>query len=189
MAKIGVRKEAGCGAHARRKFDELNSPVGTEAIRRFERIYRIERAIASLSSERRLEVRKLLTHKRWDALHEWLELERSRVADGSATARALDYSLKRWKALSGFLDDGDVAFDNNHLENQIRPWAVGRKGWLFAGSEMAGQRAAMVMSLVQSAKLNGHDPWAYLRDVLERLPTHLNSCIDELLPHRWQPAK
>src|SRR5205085_11022893 len=125
----------------------------------------------------------------WDAMHEWLKRERCRVADGSATARAIDYALARWPALSGFLDDGDVAIDNNHLENEIRPWAVGRKGWLFAGSEMAGQRAAMVMSLVQSAKLNGHDPWAYLRDVLERLPTHLNSCIDELLPHRWQPAK
>jgi transposase len=189
VAKLGERKEAGCAAHARRKFEELNSPVGTQALRRFERIYRIERAIANLSGERRLEARKLLSRKRWDALHEWLELERSRVADGSATARALDYSLKRWTALSGFLDDGDVAIDNNHLENQIRPWAVGRKGWLFAGSEMAGQRAAMVMSLVQSAKMNGLDPWAYLRDVLERLPTHLNSRIDELLPHRWQPAK
>jgi transposase len=172
VVKISDRKEAGCAAHARRKFDELDgkSRVGTEAIRRFERIYRIERAIANLSSERRLE---------------WLRLERSRVPDGSATARAIDYSLKRWPALSGFLADGDVAFDNNHLENQIRPWAVGRKGWLFAGSELAGQRAAMVMSLVQSAKLNGHDPWAYLRDVLERLPSHQNSRIDELLPHRW----
>jgi transposase len=189
VAKIGVRSEAGCAAHARRKFDELDnrSPIGVEAIRRFERIYRIERAIAKLSNQRRLEVRKALTQKRWDALHEWLRLERSRVADGSATARALDYSLKRWPALSRFLEDGDVAFDNNHLENQIRPWAVGRKGWLFAGSELAGQRAAMVMSLVQSAKLNGHDPWAYLRDVLGRLPTHLNSRIDELLPHRWAP--
>jgi len=187
VAKIGVRTEAGCGAHARRRFEELDTPIGKEGVKRFERIYRIESAIAKLSSERRLEVRKALTRKRWDALHDWLELERSRVADGGATARALDYSRKRWRALSRFLDDGDVAFDNNHLENQIRPWAVGRKGWLFAGSELAGQRAAMVMSLVQSAKLNGHDPWAYLRDVLERLPTHLNSCIDELLPHRWAP--
>ena len=188
VAKIGVRTEAGCAAHARRKFEELDSPVGVGGVRRFERIYRIERAIAHLSSEQRLEVRNELTAKRWDALHDWLELERSRVADGSATARALDYSRKRWRALSRFLEDGDVTFDNNHLENQIRPWAVGRKGWLFAGSELAGQRAAMVMSLVQSAKLNGHDPWAYLRDVLERLPTHLNSAIEELLPHRWQPA-
>lgn len=188
VTKMGSRMEAGCAAHARRKFEELDTPVGVEGVRRFERIYRIERAIAKLDSQRRLEARRTLTTKRWDALHEWLELERSRVADGGATARALDYSLKRWRALSRFLDDGDVAFDNNHLENQIRPWAVGRKGWLFAGSELAGQRAAMVMSLVQSAKLNGHDPWAYLRDVLERLPTHLNSRIDELLPHRWQRA-
>jgi transposase len=189
VVKIGVRKEAGCAARARRKFDELDgkSEVATEAIRRFERIYRIERAVANLSSERRLEVRQALTTKRWDAMREWLQLERTRVADGSATARAIDYSLTRWPALSGFLSNGDVAFDNNHLENQIRPWAVGRKGWLFAGSELAGQRAAMVMSLVQSAKLNGHDPWAYLRDVLERLPTHQNSRIDELLPHRWAP--
>ena len=77
---------------------------------------------------------------------------------------------------------------NNHLEQQIKPWAMGRKAWLFAGSELAGQRAAIVMSLVVSAKLNGHDPWAYLRDVLRRLPTQLNSRLDELLPHRWAPT-
>jgi transposase len=80
-----------------------------------------------------------------------------------------------------------VPVDNNHIENLMRPWAMGRKAWLFAGSELAGQRAAVVMSLVQSAKLNGHDPWAYLKDVLERLPTHLNSRIEELLPHCWKP--
>ncbi len=160
--------------------------MGAEAIKRFERIYRIERAIARLSSQQRLQTRRTMTAKRWEALHEWLRLERSRVADGSATAKALDYSLKRWPALSAFMDDGDVAFDNNHLENQIRPWAVGRKRWLFAGSELAGQRAAMVVSLIESAKLSGHDPWAYLRDVLQRLPTHQNARIDELLPHRWQ---
>ena len=84
--------------------------------------------------------------------------------------------------------DGDVPVDNNHCETLIRPWAMGRKAWLFCGSELAGQRAAVVMSLVQSAKLNGHEPWAYLKDVLTRLPTHLNSRIDELLPHLWQPA-
>ena len=189
VAKLGERKEAGCAAHARRKFDELDSPVGTEAIRRFERIYRIERAIANLSSERRLEARKLLSKKRWDALHEWLELERSRVADGSATARALDYSLKRWGALTQFLDDGQLPIDNNWIENQIRPIAIGRNNWLFAGSLRAGQRAAAVMSLIQSAKLNGHDPYAYLKDVLARLPTHKHSQIEELLPHRWQPTQ
>jgi hypothetical protein len=127
VAKIGQRREAGCAAHARRKFEELDrhSTVGAEALKRFERIYRIERAIAKFSGPQRLQARKSMTAKRWEALHDWLQLERSRVADGSATARALDYSLKRWPALSAFLDDGDVAFDNNHLENQIRPWANG----------------------------------------------------------------
>jgi len=107
------------------------------------------------------------------------------VPDGSGIALAIDYSLNRWTALGRFLHDGEVSCHNNHLENLLRPWAMGRKAWLFAGSELAGQRAAMVMSLVQSAKLNAHDPWAYLKDVLTRLPTHPNSRIEELLPHRW----
>jgi hypothetical protein len=109
------------------------------------------------------------------------------LADGGATAKAIDYSLNNWKALTRNLHDGDVPVSNNHLENLMRPWAVGRKAWLFCGSELAGQRAAMVMSLVQSAKLCGHDPHAYLRDVLQRLPEHPARRLDELLPHRWQP--
>ena len=84
--------------------------------------------------------------------------------------------------------DGAVSVDNNHIENLMRPWAMGRKAWLFAGSESAGKRAAVVMSLVQSARLHGHDPWVYLRDVLERLLSHPNHRIDELLPHRWNPS-
>ena len=90
--------------------------------------------------------------------------------------------------LSGYLDDGTVPIDNNHIENQIRPWALGRKNWLFAGSLRSGQRAAALMSLIQSAKLNGHDAYAYLKDVLTRLPMQRASEIGELLPHRWQPA-
>ena len=133
-------------------------------------------------------MRQLRSQPLCDELHAWLELERQRVPDGSAIAKAIDYSLNRWPALRRFLLDGDVPIDNNHLENQMRPWAVGRRNWLFIGSERAGERAAMIMSLLQSAKLNGHDPWAYLKDVLTRLPTQLNSRIDELLPHRWKPA-
>jgi transposase len=91
-------------------------------------------------------------------------------------------------ALGLFLTDGEVSIDNNHCENLIRPWAMGRKAWLFAGSELAGQRAGVVMSLAHSAKLHGHDPWVYLKDVLERLPLHPNHRIDELLPHRWTPT-
>ena len=109
------------------------------------------------------------------------------VTDGSATAKALDYSLKRWVALTRFIDDGQLPIDNNWIENQIRPIAIGRGNWLFAGSLRAGQRAAAVMSLIQSAKLNAHDPYAYLKDVLARLPTHKNNLIEELLPPRWTP--
>jgi transposase len=107
------------------------------------------------------------------------------VPDGSATAKAIDYSLIHWAALSHNLLDGDVSVDNNSIENLIRPWAMGR-AWLFAGSELADQRAAIVMSLVQSASLHGHEPWAYLKDFLMRLPTQLNSRIDGLLPNNWQ---
>ena len=96
----------------------------------------------------------------WEELHLWLRLERSRVPEGSAIARAIDYGLNAWDPLTTHLHDGRVPVDNNHIENLMRPWAIGRKAWLFAGSELAGQRAAVVMSLVQSAELSGHDPWA-----------------------------
>ncbi|CCF95695.1 Putative transposase IS66 (fragment) [Ralstonia solanacearum K60] len=121
-------------------------------------------------------------------LRAWLDEQRRRVPEGSAIARAIDYSLKRWPALVRYLDDPAVPIDNNHVERQIRPLALGRSNWLFAGSLRAGQRAAAVMGLIQSAKLNGHDPYAYLKDVLTRLPTHKAAHIAELLPHRWTPS-
>ncbi len=123
-----------------------------------------------------------------DRLHAWMIAQRDLVPEGSAISRALDYSLKRWEALSRYLDDGAVPIDNNWAENQIRPWALGRKNWLFAGSLRSGKRAAAIMSLIQSARLNGHDPYAYLKDVLTRLPTQQASEISELLPHRWTRA-
>ena len=107
---------------------------------------------------------------------------------GTKIAEAIDYSLNAWKALTLHLDDGAVPIDNNLIERQVKPWKLGAKNWLFAGSALAGQRAAVVMSLVQSAKLNGLDPWAYLRDVLARIHTHPNHRLDELLPHRWRPV-
>ena len=164
------------------------SPVATQAIQRIAHLYRIEQEARGMTPADRLTLRQLRAQPLWDELHVWMRLERTRVADGSGIAAALDYSLRRWEALGRFLQDGAVSIDNNHVENQMRPWAMGRKAWLFCGSELAGQRAAMVMSLVQSAKLNGHDPWAYLKDVLERLLAHPNHRIDELLPHRWSPV-
>nr|WP_310735044.1 IS66 family transposase [Azohydromonas aeria] len=186
------RRSAACLVHARRKFDELAkagaSDVAVQAIERIARIYRVEAELGSLAADERLAVRQALARPLWDELLVWLKLQRRRVADGSTTAAAIDYSLKNWEELTRNLHDGAVPLDNNHLEQQMRCWAMGRKAWLFCGSELAGRRAAMVMSLVQSAKLNGHNPWAYLRDVLARLPTHLNSRLEELLPHRWSPT-
>lgn len=120
-----------------------------------------------------------------DILHAWMSAHRNLVPEGSAISRALDYSLKRWAALSRYLDDGAVPTDNNWAENQIRPWALECKNWLFTGSLRSGKRAAAIMSLIQSARLNGHDPYAYMKDVLTRLPTQRASEIAELLPHNW----
>ena len=120
-----------------------------------------------------------------EALHTWLVAKRQALAKADVTAKAIDYSLSNWPALIRFLDDGDVPIDNNAAENAIRPLAVGRKNWLFVGSQEAGERAGNILSLIESAKLNGHDPWAYLKDVFERLPTLKNRDLAQLLPHNW----
>lgn len=182
--------EAGCMAHARRKFFDLHvnhqSHIAGEALEIFGQLYGVERESAQLDAEQRLQIRQAKARPIADALHAWLTAQRRRVPEGSAIAKAIDYSLNRWAALTRYLVDAKVPIDNNWVENRIRPVALGRNNWLFAGSLRAGQRAAAIMSLIQSAKLNGHDPYAYLRDVLERLPTHPARRIDELLPHRWQ---
>ena len=184
--------EAGCLAHARRKFFDLHaankSQVAASALQQISAVYEIERELKNLPPDERLRIRQVRSIPVLDALHRWMLLTRQKITDGSATARALDYSLKRWTALTRFAGDGRLPMDNNHLENQIRPIAIGRNNWLFAGSLRAGKRAAAVISLIQSAKLNGHDPYAYLKDVLTRLPTQRASQIGELLPHRWQPS-
>ncbi len=181
------RIAAHCAAHARRKFDELvgTSEVAKEAIKRIGWIYHVEGQLRGMDAHQRLAARDQLMRPLWKELHVWLKLERGRVPNGGSIAGAIDYSLNSWDALTRHLEDGAVPIDNNFIERQIKPWAMGRRAWLFAGSELAGQRAAIVMSLVQSAKLNGHEPWGYLRDVLQRLPSHPNNRIDELLPHRW----
>ena len=192
VLSLDGRSTAYCLAHARRKFDELlkanASVVAGQAIQRIAWLYRIEADAKALTAEQRLQMRQERSQPLWEEMHVWLQLERTRVPDGSAIAKAIDYSLNHWVGLGRFLRDGDVPIDNNHVENRIRPWALGRRNWLFIGSQLAGERAAVVMSLLQSAKLNGHEPWAYLKDVLTRLPMQLNSRIGELLPHKWQPA-
>ncbi len=184
--------EVGCLAHARRKFFDLHaanqSQIVEFALQQFARIYEIEREVKELNADQRQAIRQQQTKPLLDALHQWMVLQRQKVPEGSASAKALDYSLRRWVALTRFVDDGQLPVDNNWIENQIRPIAIGRNNWLFAGSLRAGQRAAAVMSLIQSARMNGHDPYAYLRDVMARLPTQRASQIGELLPHRWQPV-
>ena len=185
--------EAGCMAHARRKLHDLyanhRSEIAEDGLRYFAALYEIEAEARELKldADGRQQLRKQRSKPIAEALRQWLTRQRGQVPDGSATAKAIDYGLGRWAALTRYLDDGDLPIDNNHVENRIRPVALGRSNWLFAGSQRAGERAANVMSLIQSAKLNGHDPYRYLKDVLERLPTQQASRISELLPHLWRP--
>uniref|UniRef100_UPI00046AAA60 IS66 family transposase n=1 Tax=Cobetia crustatorum TaxID=553385 RepID=UPI00046AAA60 len=182
--------EIGCMAHARRKFVDLHvagkSQIAGQAIELIGQLYQVEREVQSLSAEERQRLRETKAKPIADTLHRWMLAHREKVPNGSATAKALDYSLKRWAALTRYLDDGALPIDNNRVENLIRPWALGRSNWLFAGSLRSGQRAATIMSLIQCAKLNGHEPYTYLKNVLERLPTQKASQMHELLPHHWQ---
>jgi transposase len=179
-----------CMAHARRKlfeaFELNGSLIAGQAVALIAKLYEIEHELKDLKSEDRLQGRKLRSKPVADALHAWLTMQRQLLVKADATARAIDYSLSNWPALTTFLDDGAVPIDNNAAENAIRPLAVGRKNWLFVGSQLAGERAAVLMSLIESAKLNGHDPWAYLKDVFERLPTLKNRDLAQLLPHNWR---
>ena len=185
--------EAGCLTHARRKFHELwanhQSTIGERTLKFFIQLYDIEREVHEMDAAQRRRIRQERSLPVADAMHLWLTGQRKKVPAGSATIKAIDYSLGRWQALTRYIDDGDLPADNNWVENQIRPIAIGRSNWLFAGSLRAGKRAAAIMSLVHSAKLNGHEPYAYLKDVLERLLTQPASRVQELLPHRWLPAR
>lgn len=115
-------------------------------------------------------------------LHRWLCAKRRVAADGTGLARAIDYSLKRWPAILRYVESGQLPIDNNPIENAIRPICLGRRNWLFVGSERAGQRAAAIQSLLATASLNGLEPYAWLRSTLEKLPLWPQSRIDELLP-------
>lgn len=165
--------EAGCLAHARRKFFELHaankSQIAQRALQFFGELYDIEREIGDMDPEERKTNRQARAKPVADALHAWMTSQRQLVPEGSAIAKTLDYILKRWEALTRYLDDGHLPVDNNWIENQIRSWAIGRSNWLFAGSLRAGQRSAAIMSLIRPAQLNGQDPYVYLKDVLTRL--------------------
>jgi transposase len=182
--------ELACWAHARRKFVDQHkasgSKVAQEAIARIAVLYRIE--AQAMTVEERLAHRQRHAVPALSALKAWLDKLRPTILGNSGTANAIDYTLRRWPSLIRYADDGRYPIDNNPAENAIRPIALGRKNWLFAGSESAGKRAAAIMSLLATAKANEHEPQAWLTDVLTRLPTTLDRDIDSLLPHRWKPA-
>lgn len=180
--------ELGCLAHARRKFFDLNAaqanPIALEALNRIAALYVIEANARDLTIEARTQWRQEKAQPLLDSMHDWLRQTRIMVADGTGLAKAIDYSLKRWDALSRYATDGRLPIDNNPVENIIRPIVLGRRNWLFTGSERAGQRAAAIQTLLGTAKLNGLDPAAWLRETLEKLPSCLNREIDSLLPLR-----
>jgi transposase len=178
--------ELACLAHIRRKFFDLHaanaSPVAAEALRRIAQLYAIEQLAHGMTPEQRLAVREQQAVPALAELHAWLLATQHTVAAGSGTAKAIDHALKRWPALQRYVTAGHLPIDNNPVENAIRPIAIGKKNWLFTGSDRAGRRAAAIQSLFATAKLNGLDPARWLADTLEKLPTCPNSKIDSLLP-------
>ena len=183
--------ELGCLAHARRKFFDLNAAasnaIAQEALTRIAALYEIEARGKALSVAERAALRQREAQPRLQSMHDWLLKTRMSVANGGGTARAIDYSLRRWAALSRYATAGDLPIDNNPVENAIRPIAVGKKNWLFVGSQRAGERAAAIQSLLATAKLNGLDPNAWLKETLAKLPSCSNSNIDSLLPFKTAP--
>jgi len=202
----GPVSSALCWSHARRKFFELAdikekarkrkpdhdiSPVALEAVKRIDAIFDIEREINGLDAGSRLEVRQLRSRPLVDDLHEWMQAEQGAMSKHNPVAKAITYMVKkdRWEAFTRFLEDGRICLTNNAAERALRGIALGRKSWLFAGSERGGDRAAFMYSLVVTAKMNDIDPQAWLADVLGRLPNMTPTQVPHLLPWNWQSSQ
>jgi transposase len=203
--KPGPLIEAACWVHARRPFfvmadvatdarrkaqgktTSVISPLALEAVRRIDALFDIERAINGHSADQRRSARQELSAPLVANLERWLREQRPKLSRGNDLAKAMDYILKRWPAFSRFLDDGRICLSNNAAERALRGIALGRKSWLFAGSDRGGQRAAAMYSLIVTAKMNDIDPQAWLADVLARIAEHPAQRIDELLPWNWRP--
>jgi transposase len=189
--------EALCWSHARRKFFELAdiaantrrgknappiSPIALEAVKRIDALFDIEREINGLSVENRLTARQERSTPLVAALEGWMRAERAKLSRHVAVAKAIDYMLTRWQAFTRFLHNGRVCLSNNAAERALRGLALGRKSWLFAGSERGAERAAVMYTLIHTAKLNAVDPQVWLADVLARIADHPVNRVDELLP-------
>jgi transposase len=183
--------EAACWAHGRRKLFELadvaKAPLAIEAVRRIDAIFAIESEINGLSAELRLAVRANRVRPLVGDLDAWMRRERAGLSRHNAVAKAMDYMLKRWPAFTRFLDDGRICLSNNAAERALRGIAVGRKNWLFAGSDRGGERAAAIYTLIATARLNGIDAQAWLADILRRIADHPASRLADLLPWNWKP--
>jgi transposase len=162
------------------------APIAIEAVERIDALFAIEREINGLTSQERLAVRHERSRPLVTALERWLREQRAKLSRQSKAAKAIAYSLTRWVALTRFLDDGRLCMSNNAAERAIRPLAVGRHNWTFAGSDEGGRRAAAIYTLIETAKLNDVDPQAWLTDVLTRLQDHPAKRIAELLPWHWK---
>jgi transposase len=182
----GQIQEAACWAHVRRKFFDLDqghaSPIASEALSRIGQMYGIESEIRGRSPDERLQIRQTRTRPLLDQMHRWLQTTSTKLSSKSAVTVAIRYALSRWAALLRFCEDGRLEIDNNAAERALRTVAIGRKNYLFAGADSGGERAAAMYSLIGTAKLNGLDPEAYLRDVLTRIADHPINRINELLP-------
>ena len=183
-------KEAACWAHVRRKFYDIHvslaSPIALEALDRIGRLYKIEEDIRGHSPEEREAVRQARAAPELESMHEWLHKTATTLSKKSELAKAIRYALSNWVALTRYRNDGRLEADNNAAERALRAVALGRKNWLFAGSDDGGERAAAMYTLIGTAKLNDLNPENYLRYVLERIAEHPINKIDELLP--WSLA-
>jgi transposase len=184
--------QALCWAHGRRNFFKLaelaKAPVAIEAGRRIDAIFDVERTINGLPIEQRRAVRQERIAPLVDDLESWMRSVRGKLSRHADVAKAVDYMLKRWAAFSRFSNDGRICLTNNAAERALRGIALGRKAWLFAGSDRCGEQAASMYSLIVTAKLNDVDPRAWLADVLHRIGDHPASRLDPLLPWNWPPA-
>ena len=162
------------------------APLAVEAIRRIDAIFAVEREINGRPASERLAVRQADVVPLVTDLEGWMRAERGRLSRHAEVAKAMDYMLKRWPAFTRFLDDGRICLTNNAAERALRGIAVGRKNWLFAGSDRGGDRAAAIYTLIATAKLNDVDPQAWLADVLRRIADHPARRLDELLPWNWK---
>jgi transposase len=166
--------------------DLRKAPLAIEAVRRIDAFFAIEREINGATAEQRLAFRNERVKPLISELEAWMRAERARLSRHADLAKAIDYMLKRWPAFTRFLDDGRICLSNNAAERALRGIALGRRAWLFAGSDRGGERAAAMYTLITTAKLNGVDPQAWLADVLRRIADHPASQLQDQLPWHWK---